>query len=151
MLCVLPQRLDGVPCFLWPQVKPKGAVQRRHLQCLQLPEEHQAVKASAGVLDGIHQLHSSPHLHRCVHVANVGGIKMWSNYCYCVFSWSLLITKCIFYGPGNCNGRRKEFLGSVSSHLNRTVWSHLCSRAVLFFYVFFFFYKGLLYKLIHHF
>lgn len=69
------QRLDGVLCCLWPQVEPEGAVQRRHLQRVQLPEEHQGFQTSAGLLDGIHQLHSGTHLHRCVQVANVSVTK----------------------------------------------------------------------------
>lgn len=69
------QRLDGVLCCLWLQVKPEGAVQRRHLQRVQLPEEHQGFQTSAGLLDGLHQLHSCAHLHWCVQVANVSGTK----------------------------------------------------------------------------
>lgn len=105
MHCILPQRLDGVLCFPWPQVKPQGAVQRRHLQRLQLPEDHQGVQASAGLLDGIHQLHSSPHLHRCVRVANAIGTKhevivVILHFCF------LFLPQSLFYDPESCNGRR---------------------------------------------
>lgn len=78
-----------VSLLLLLQVKPKGAVQRRHLQRLQLPEEHQGLEASAGLLDGIHQLHSGSHLHRYICVANACGEEYKVSAVVLIYSGSL--------------------------------------------------------------